>query len=410
MGTIKLPQLAWHGKNEAEYVLPERWKVEICNMVGYNQPAMTSAQIRDILDHPIGSSTIKELAKGKYQVVILFDDMCRITHTWDFVPHVLQDLAEAGITDSQIRFICATGCHRALNRLDFVKKLGENVLERFPVFNHNPFGNCVPIGRTKTFNTEVFINEEVMKCDLKIAIGGVVPHGMSGFGGGGKIILPGVASFETTRYNHHLAHRDWLPDRMGMGKFDKNPVRLDIEEAATLACLDFVIDVLYNKWGETAQVFAGALKPAYAAAIAESKKHYFTPPVQNKDIVITNAFIKASEASGCLNIAYPAISAKGGDIVLIANEPTGQTVHYMFGSFGCESRGPEYQVKKLPPNVNKLIIYTKYHDLAGRSVFPKSEKVIFLDEWNEVLKMLEGDYPSYANVAVYPYAEMQYTV
>jgi hypothetical protein len=43
-------------------------------------------------------------------------------------------------------------------------------------------------------------------------------------------------------------------------------------------------------------------------------------------------------------------------------------------------------------------------------VFPKSEKVIFLDEWNEVLKMLEGDYPSYANVAVYPYAEMQYTV
>ena len=57
-----------------------------------------------------------------------------------------------------------------------------------------------------------------------------------------------------------------------------------------------------------------------------------------------------------------------------------------------------------------LIIYTKYHDLAGRSVFPKSEKVIFLDEWNEVLKMLEGDYPSYANVAVYPYAEMQYTV
>ena len=56
MGTIKLPQLAWHGKNEAEYVLPERWKVEICNMIGYNQPAMTSAQIRDILDHPIGTS------------------------------------------------------------------------------------------------------------------------------------------------------------------------------------------------------------------------------------------------------------------------------------------------------------------------------------------------------------------
>ena len=259
MGTIKIPQLAWHGKNEAEYVLPERWKVEICNMIGYNQPAMTSAQIRDILDHPIGTQTIKEMARGKHQVVILFDDMCRITHTWDFVPHILHDLAEAGITDSQIRFICATGCHRALNRLDFVKKLGENVLKRFPVFNHNPFGNCVPIGRTKTFNTEVFINEEVMKCDLKIAIGGVVPHGMSGFGGGGKIILPGVASFETTRYNHHLAHREWLPDKMGMGKFDNNPVRLDIEEAATTGLFGLYYRMCYTTNGVRPHKFSPVL-------------------------------------------------------------------------------------------------------------------------------------------------------
>jgi nickel-dependent lactate racemase len=69
------------------------------------------------------------------------------------------------------------------------------VLKRFPVYNHNPFNNCVPIGTTKTFGTEVSINAEVMKSDLKIAIGGIVPHGMTGFGGGGKIILPGVASF-----------------------------------------------------------------------------------------------------------------------------------------------------------------------------------------------------------------------
>jgi nickel-dependent lactate racemase len=161
MGKIKLPQLAWHGKVEAEYALPDRWQIEMCDMTGCDQPPMTSANIRRTLNHPIGTQTIKELARGKHQVVILFDDMARITHTYDFVPHVLQDLAEAGITDEQIRFICATGCHGALNRLDFVKKLGENVLERFPVYNHNPFGNCIPIGKTKTFGTEVLVNDTI---------------------------------------------------------------------------------------------------------------------------------------------------------------------------------------------------------------------------------------------------------
>ena len=409
MGTIKLPQLAWYGRKEEEYPLPDRWQIEMCHMTGSDTPTMTAAEIRKALDNPIGTLPIRELARGKKQVVILFDDMSRITRTFDFVSHVLQDLADAGIEDKNIRFVCATGCHGAITRLDFVKKLGEDVLKRFPVYNHNPFNNCVPIGRTKTFNTEVAVNEEVMKCDLKIAIGGIVPHAMTGFGGGGKFLLPGVAFFDSTRHNHHIVQWELPRGTAGVGIFDENPVRLDIEEAATLAGLDFIINVLYNKWGETARVFTGALKPAYAAGITESKKHYFTPQVQDRDIVIANAFVKANEASSCLNVAYTAIGQKGGDVVLVVNEPAGQIVHYMFGSFGCESCGPEYKMRVLPSRVDRLIVYSEYPDIANRSMFPISEKVIFLDKWSEVLKILEADYPSAANVAVYPYAEMQYT-
>jgi nickel-dependent lactate racemase len=409
MNTIKLPQLVWYGKKEAIYPVPNSWHIEECDMTGCDKPSMNSSEIRKALDRPIGALKLKDLARGKNQVVILFDDMSRVTHTFDFVPHILEDLAEAGIEDRNIRFVCATGCHGALTRIDFVKKLGKGVLERFPVYNHNPFGNCVQIGKTKTFGSAVSLNEEVMKCDFKIAISGTVPHAMTGFGGGGKIIFPGVASIESTKYNHHRARVDCLPSQIGMGNVYANPVRLDIEEAAALASLDFSINVLFNKWGDTAQVFAGALKPAYAASVEESKTHYFTTPVRDKDIVIANAFIKTTEASGCLNIAYTAIGAKGGDIVLVVNEPAGQIVHYLYGTFGSESYGPEHLLKKVPLNVNKVIIYTPYPDLANRDSYPVSEKVIFLYKWGEVLKVLEADYPSSANVAVFPYAEMQYT-
>ena len=70
------------------------------------------------------------------------------------------------------------------------------------------FHNAHSSGTTQTYNTKIFINEEVMKCDFKIAIGMVVPHPASGFGGGGKIIMPGVASFDTIEHNHRMTVAD----------------------------------------------------------------------------------------------------------------------------------------------------------------------------------------------------------
>ena len=409
MDTIVLPQLAWYNKREAQYPVPSRWLVEECDMTGAYQPAMNIEQIRAAMDNPIDTKPIKELARGKNQIVILFDDLSRVTRTYDFIPLILEDLAEDGIKDQNIRFICATGCHGALTRIDFVKKLGEAVLGRFPVYNHNPFGNCIPVGKTKTFGTEISLNEEVIKCDLKIGISGTVPHAMTGFGGGGKIILPGVASYESTKHNHHHAQVDCVPGQTGMGNIDDNPVRRDIEEAAALSGLDFNISVLFNKFGETARVFAGALTPSYTASVKEAKYHYFTPRVTDKDIVIANAFVKATEASGCLNIAYTAIGPQGGDIVLVVNEPAGQIVHYLYGAFGSASFGPEHLTKKVPANVKKVIIYTALPDMANRDSYPVSEKVISLHNWGDVLKILEADYPASANIAIFPYAEMQYT-
>jgi len=205
---ITLPQLAWHGVKEFKVTLPESWEVEVCNMAGYNRPHLKPAGIKKAIANPIGIPPLQEYARGKKEVVILFDDMARVTRVAEMVPHVLEELAAAGISEKKIRFICACGCHGAMNRADFVKKLGEDVLKRFPVYNHNPFGNCTSVGKTKTYGTDVEVNEEVMSCDFKIAVGMVAPHPMSGFGGGGKIILPGVCSFKSIQHNHELCFRD----------------------------------------------------------------------------------------------------------------------------------------------------------------------------------------------------------
>lgn len=84
--TIRLPQLPWEDSKELELALPENWQVNICYMAGYQQPAMTDEQIKASIANFIGSRPIRELARRKNEVVILFDDICRVTRVAKVVP------------------------------------------------------------------------------------------------------------------------------------------------------------------------------------------------------------------------------------------------------------------------------------------------------------------------------------
>jgi len=193
---------------------------------------------------------------------------------------------------------------------------------------------------------------------------------------------------------------------VGMGVFDDNPTRQDIAEAAELAGIDMMVNCLMNAWGETTAVFAGALEPAYAAAVEEAKGHYLTPRVTGKDIAIANTYTKSNEGFIGAAIGYRAIG-EGGDVVLIANAPDGQVTHYLLGPFGNSTFAPLRQGGRIPKHVGRLIVFTEYPDLASRSWFGESDKVVFVHSWEEVLRLLDG-HRAGTSVAVYPSAEIQY--
>ena len=383
-------------------------------MKGWEQRALNSTEMRSAITNPIGLAPLRELARGKNEVVIIFDDMTRVTRVGEVVPFVLEELADAGIREENIRFVCALGCHGALNRIDFIKKLGESIVDRFPVYNHNPFDQGTYVGTTRTYGTRVSLNAEVMKCDLKIAIGLIAPHPATGFGGGGKIILPGVASFETAKHNHTAGMRDAMSRQenpiIGMGIFDENPMRLDCEEAAALAGLDVLINCEVNMWGETVALFVGDPQGAYAEAVREAKEHYHTPPAQGENIVIANTFTKANEAIAVgLSAAFKAVHPQGGDVVLIANAPDGQVTHYLLGTFGNAPAGEMSFQVKVPSHINRVCIFSEYTDVAGQNYIEKSDKVSFINSWDDVLEMLQGPIDSVKRVAVYPSADIQYS-
>jgi len=399
---IKLPQMAWDDPREDDFPLPDTWDVEIHNIAGYNRPALTDEQIKASISNPIGTAPIREQAKNKKEVVILFDDMTRITRASKIVPFILEELALAGISDDQIRFMAATGTHGPLNRLDFAKKLGADIVARYPVYNHNPYENCAYVGTT-SYGTKVYINAEVMHCDFKIGIGSVTPHGFAVFSGGGKIMLPGVSSIDTVEANHTLPLSP--QDRRD---YSTNPRRRDMEEVAKLTGLNVLVECIVNMWGDNVDIFTGDETAAAEAAVEVAKTHYIAPKAKDKDIVIANAYIKSSEAGGITRGVAESLKASGGDIAVIANSPSGHVNHYLMGSWGRTIGGRLHMKHPIAPQINHYFFYSQYPEMSSVINVEPPGKAQLVSKWDEVIRMLKELHGDSAQVVVYPSADIQY--
>jgi len=403
---VKIPQLLWYGNTEMELSFPNSWSIFFCPMKGGEKKKLKTKEIEKAFLNPIGSKPIQELAKGKKEVVILFDDMARPTPIYEIVPFVLRELEKAGISDQQVRFIVALGAHGAQTANDFRKKLGEEVLDRFPVYNHHPFDYCTYLGKT-SWGTPLSINREVMACDLKIGIGCIVPHSFSGFGGGGKIILPGVAHIDSIAYNHGTLVQEH-PGCVGVGKIERNIPRLDIEEAARMARLDMKIDVLLNLRGEITGLFVGDPILEHQEGMRLAREVYSTTPAKNMDIVVVNAYSKPNECAIAPFIGIPSLKEEGGDLVVIANEPAGQVVHYLFGEFGRCGEGRLELPQPLPTKVKRFIVLSHFKDHVGACFFGQIPSILWVKRWEEVLDLLRSWWGNKANVAIYPDGTIQY--
>jgi|WetSurMetagenome_2_1015567.scaffolds.fasta_scaffold50034_2 lactate racemase len=398
---INIPQMEWYQPRELKLPIPDGWQLDICNMKGYDLPAMTDEQIMNAVTNLIGLPPIRELARGKKEVAIIFDDIHRPTRVSRILPFVLEELEKAGITDNNIRFIAANGTHAPMNREDFIKKLGEDVIARFMVYNHNPFFNCTYLGMTSRGN-KVEINTEVMRCDFKITISSLTPHGLVVFSGGSKVILPGISSFETVKYNHTLKV---LPEQTT--RHENNPIHLDMDEAANMVGVSVNIEGLVNSWGDTISLYAGEFKESHNAAVRQAMTHYLTKQAEDKDIVVCNSYIKPTEAPLALGAAFGSIKKENGDIVLICNSPGGQVVHYGASKWGkfVDIAIPTLQFP-MPSYVKRIIIYSEFPDYSGfSSTF--GNKIVILNKWDDVLRLLKEDHGEKATVAVYPSADIR---
>ena len=139
MKTFQLPANSNYGDRPIPIAFPDNWDVHISRIHGYDTPALTEAQIREKLHAAIGAKPISEGAAGKKSAVIIIDDITRPTPCEPIARAVIAELHAAGVPDENIWFIIALGTHGVMYRTEFVRKLGEELVENYEVHNHNQF-------------------------------------------------------------------------------------------------------------------------------------------------------------------------------------------------------------------------------------------------------------------------------
>ena len=253
---------------------------------GVNDPIQ---DIRRALDHPIGSQKIEELARPGMEVVLLFDDLQRPTPVHLALPEILNRLNRAGIPDERITGICAVGTHPIPSLEQLETKVGSEVFSRLTgrLHSHDPHSSDnVIIGKTHR-GTLVEINSRVASSDLIIGVGECMPHPIAGYGGGYKIIMPGVCSYRSVA-DHHF---HWMRHRNSrVNLLDGNHFFEDILDAGRLSGLAFKLDFIINEKKEVIRAFAGDPIAEHREASNYAASLYTIPLSKLADVTITSAF------------------------------------------------------------------------------------------------------------------------
>ena len=407
MKTINVPARLWFGNKERELSFPDTWDVDILTSPGLEKPGLSPAQIADLISNPAGGPPLSELARGRKQAVIIFDDMTRPTPVWAVAPHILETLQQAGMKEDQIRFIWALGSHGAYDMIAARKKLGDAIVERYPVYNHDAFQNTVVVGQAPG-GFELQLNREFMACDLKIGIGCITAHVHAGFGGGAKIILPGVAGIESIRQFHNQFYRD--QSRTGLGNFENNIMCAQCDGAGDLAGLNFKVDCLINRRGEITSLYAGSFRETHSRGSRVGMNHYGILAQPIYDIVVSNAYAKASESAIALAVAR-GVTKPDGTAVIISDAPEGQVPHYVFRSWGTGYGGAHFQPRPkglIAALFKKVIVLNPQPTPTDLDWVGHKEDVTVVKSWAEVLDILRALYPAKARTGVIPDGTMQY--
>ena len=306
----------------------------------------------EALRSPLGTSPLREQVKATDRVGIVFSDITRATPHSLLIPAVLDELTH--VPPENITLFNALGTHRPNTETELRGMLGEELFNGYAnsrgkrsyqrILQNNAFDPAtqVHLGVTSRGH-DIWLNRELVECDVTILTGFIEPHFFAGFSGGGKAIMPGMAGQRTVLSNHDAVmiadpHATW-------GVTWGNPIWEEAREVTLQTGRSFLLNVTLNRDHQVTGVFAGELDAAHAAGCAFNKETAMVAVPHPFDVVITsnsgypldlNLYQSVKGMSAAAQIVKT-----GGAIILAADCWDGIPEHGQYGKLLGEAPNPQ---------------------------------------------------------------------
>ena len=331
--------------------------------------------VRRALAAPVGAPPLRQVVHPGEKIVIVTSDISRPMPTWRVMPALLDELYAAGVRKEDITLVFARGVHRAHTDEERRRLAGERAFAEIACVDSDR-DDFVTVGETSR-GTPVEIMRAVAEADRRICLGNIEFHYFAGYSGGAKAIMPGVSTRNAIRFNHsHM-----VEPGSHAGKLEGNPVREDIEEAAAMVGVDYIVNVVLDAHKHIVYAVAGDVTRAHRAGCAFLEKYYLSPIPRRADIVLVSHGGAPKDANlyqlqKALDNAKHAVK-DGGVIVLIgcAREGFGEDT---FEQWFRAAQRPEDLIERLRANFT-----LGGHKAAAIALVEQRADVYLVSDWPE---------------------------
>ncbi len=239
-------------------------------------------EVERALEEPIGAPKLEEVVKPGEKIAIVTSDITRPCPTWQIMPALLRHLYAAGVKREDITLVFALGSHRHHTPEEMQHLAGDLAYNEITCVDSNP-DDCINLGVTKS-GTPVDITRVVAEADRRICLANIEYHYFAGYSGGAKSIMPGVSNRAAIQSNHSMMVR---PEAHA-GRLAGNPIREDIEEAAAICGIDYIVNVVLDEHKQIIKAVAGDVTAAHREGCAFLDTLYRKELEKKADIVLVS--------------------------------------------------------------------------------------------------------------------------
>jgi nickel-dependent lactate racemase len=241
--------------------------------------ADTGAEVARALDLPLDGPPLADLARGRRNATVIVPDATRKACLADVLPAVLRRLRGGGIDGGDVTVLVANGTHPAVGPEGLGELLGPLPPGIRAIEHDSRDENAlVAIGELRP-GLPLRLHRAAVECDLLVTVGGVRHHYFAGFGGGPKMLFPGVGGYQEIQANHALVLERSLAGLQRHpgcepGCLEGNPVAEEIQGAAGLRAPDLALCLVEGRDGGIAWAGAGPWRIAFSAAVERARSWF----------------------------------------------------------------------------------------------------------------------------------------